>query len=81
MIDYIKSTNQKINQLVIEISNSSATASEKIKMQHTLEKISIFSNDVFDDAKKMNIELMALRPHFKMRGEIIEDLESKLKLK
>ncbi len=56
MLDYIKSTNQKINQLVSEIANSSATDSEKRDMQHSLEKISIFSNDVFDEAKR-NVEI------------------------
>lgn len=80
MRDYFKSTNQKINQLHSEIGNSSATPSEKRNMQHTLEKISIFCNDVFDDANKIDIELKAMKPHFKMRGEIIDNLEEKLKI-
>ncbi len=61
MQDYIKSTNQKINQLVSEIGNSTATSSQKRNMQHILSKISIFSNDVFDDATKNSIELLKLR--------------------
>ncbi len=53
MEDYIKATKQKIKQLEREISESSASKSEKRNMQHSLSKISIFSDDVFDDAVKM----------------------------
>lgn len=49
MEDYIKATKQKIKQLEREISESSASKSEKRNMQHSLSKISIFSDDVFDD--------------------------------
>ena len=52
MEDYIKATRQKIKQLEREIANSSATTQEKRDMQHSLSKIHIFSDDVFDDAIK-----------------------------
>ena len=52
MEDYIKATKQKIKQLENEISKSSASDTEKRNMQHSLSKINIFSDDVFDDAIK-----------------------------
>jgi hypothetical protein len=52
MEDYIKATKQKIQQLEKEIAKSSATPQEKRNMQHSLSKIHIFSDDVFDDGVK-----------------------------
>lgn len=61
MEDYIKATNQKIKQLEREISESSASDSEKRNMQHTLSKIYIFSDDVFDDARKYQKKFIDLK--------------------
>lgn len=50
MESFIKATKLKIQYLESEISKSGATDNEKRNMQHSLSKINIFSDDVFDDA-------------------------------